>query len=397
MLYKETLVNATDANNKAQAIMLAGDDEFDIMAVTDRNALAHAIEGMVLRYDEMPYIDLTRDYWCRRINDCMTIGGKSYLAYGDFSMSVYDYTFNLAFNHRLLKDLALDDPYRLVDEGIWTFDNFYEMGASAYSDLNGNGVRDENDRWGWFAIPKQISPCMWVAAGQTPIKKDADDRPAFTLEGDEQFAAVFEKILKMTWDGESWYPNKFNADPTISPMFANGNCLFVTSSPMFANGNCLFVTSSFGMLDKDYFRAMEDDYGILPHPKWDEVQDDYYTRVEGGRIHVIPVTIQDREFTGMMLEALACESANVVIPVYFEVALKAKYTRDSRSAQMFDLVMDSRVYDLAETFWCSYIRDGFIYTLFQQNSNALASSAAANKEKMDTLIGDTIDAYLSLD
>ncbi len=370
---------AVQANETGAKVILSGDHEYDIISMTDRNVLWQAIDGMLLSYADMPYVDLTKDYWCQSINKSMTIGGQQWLAYGDFNLSVYDYTYALAFNKKLLDELKLDDPYALVDSGKWTFDVFNKMCIAASMDLNGDSKMDENDRFGWSANAKQLTPTMWVAAGAQSIKKDKDDLPYFSMANDEKFLEVYEKIVDITWANDAWYTGGVK-DQNIN------------LDMMFSDGNALFQTTSFGLLDTGYYRDMKIDYGILPHPKWDEAQESYYARVEGGRIFAIPITTVDKEFTGLMLEAMSSSAHEKILPAYFEVALKTKYTRDDESSRMFDLIMEGRVYDLGDTFWCVNIRDGFMRNLFKEGSKDLASAIASNKESVETSIADTIKA-----
>ena len=375
---EQTSMGAVDANNAGGKIIMAGDHEYDIISLTDRLALSYAVQGMLYSYADMPYIDLSKSYWCQSINDSMTVGNNQWLAYGDFNLSVYDYTYALAFNKQLLEDLALDDPYALVDSGKWTYDAFNKMCIAASKDLDGNSTMDDKDQYGWSAIPKQVEPTMWVAAGVQSIKKDADDLPYFSMETDEKFINVFVEIVEMAWNNDAWYKTTMNDN--------------ITKDPMFSNGNALFQTTSFGLLDTGYYRDMIIDYGILPHPKYDEAQESYYTRVEGGRIFAIPVTTTDLEFTGTVLEALSYQASVDIIPAYFEVCLKTKYTRDEESSRMFDLIMNTRVYDLGDTFWCEQIRDNFVSKLFTAGDTNITSAIAQNKEKCVTKIQETIDA-----
>ncbi len=376
---KQEILGAVEANETGARIILAGDHEYDILSFTDRNALGHAVDGLLLSYAEMPYIDLTKDYWCHSINESITIGGNQWLAYGDFNLSVYDYTYALVFNKQLAEQLKFNNIYQLVEDGKWTFDEFNKMCIAAVDDLNGDTKMDENDRYGYSAITKQVSPTLWVAAGANSIKKDKDDLPYFSMASDEKFVEIYERIVDMTWKDDIWYGNKG----------LNGN---ITEVPLFKDGNALFQTTSFGLLDSAYYREMEIDFGVIPHPKYDEAQENYYSRVEGGRIFAIPVTTTDTAFTGLMLEALSASAHENVIPQYFEVALKTKYTRDDESSKMFDLIMGTRVYDLGDTFWSNQVRDAFIYTLFGEGSKDLSSAVASNKATVEGKIAETVTA-----
>ena len=375
----QQIIPLSDANNTVVKLLAAGEHEYDIMSMTDRYALEQAVQGALISYAELPNVDLDKDYWARSINDSIRIGGEQWLAYGDFNLSVYDYTYALAFNKKLVDELKLENPYTLVDSGKWTFDAFNRMCVATSADLNGDSKMDENDRYGWSANAKQITPTMWIAAGARSIKKDKDDLPYFSMANDEIFLEVYGRIVDLAWSNDAWYTGGIK-DQNIN------------LDPMFSDGNALFQTTSFGLLGTGYYRDMKIDYGVLPHPKWDEAQEGYYSRVEGGRIFIVPVTTTDTEFTGLMLEALASSAHANIIPAYFEVALKTKYTRDDESSRMFDLIMDTRVYDLGDTFWCSQIRDNFMRSLFREGSKDLSSAVAANKDSIDTLLKETADA-----
>lgn len=63
---------------------------------------------------------------------------------------------------------------------------------------------------------------------------------------------------------------------------ANGNPHYAGAEKM-ASGTTLFASA---MIETgiNYLRNSDNDYGIIPYPKWDEKQSDYITIVDG-RIH----------------------------------------------------------------------------------------------------------------
>ena len=63
------------------------------------------------------------------------------------------------------------------------------------------------------------------------------------------------------------------------------------------------------------------------------------------------------------------------MPAYYEVTLKQKVSRDSVSAQMLDLIMDSICYDLGMTMFCDHIKDPIFSTLFKGNKREYVSTA----------------------
>ena len=132
-------------------------------------------------------------------------------------------------------------------------------------------------------------------------------------------------------------------------------------------------------------RDMETDFGVLPYPKYDEAQKEYYSRVSYYWANIIPVTNTKLDMTGAILEALNCESANYVVPAYYNIALKTKYSRDEESAAMLDLIFENRVVDLGDTVLCATIRDGFIAQMFKSNKRDIASQVAKKEKTINKL------------
>lgn len=94
-------------------------------------------------------------------------------------------------------------------------------------------------------------------------------------------------------------------------------------------------------------RDMKDDYGVLPYPKLDEQTEGYRTYLSGTfSAQMISVNQPETnwERTGTITEALNAYSREFVIPAIYEVTLKTKTSRDERSVEMLDLILDSRAY-----------------------------------------------------
>ena len=350
----------------------SGEDAYELYLPVDRDALNFGADGTVYKIADIPNIDITKPYWNQSLNDSLTIGGDLYFAYGAFNLSVYDYTHVLLFNKQMVADLGLDSPYNLVNGGNWTFDAYAEMAKSAVKDLNGDGIMDDGDVYGLISIDKHVLPCFWIGAGVQSISKSDGDIPQFTLREEERFASVIERIFDMTYDNDSWYRRPLD-----------GRELY------FIDGHTLFADSTFkGVGD---LRGIESDFGIIPYPKYDAQQDGYYTRVEGGNPGVVPVTSQNIQMIGTIVEVLHSESAKTVIPAYYEVTLKTKHARDEESSEMLDLIFETRIYDLGDTYWSAILRDGIFLDMFSRNDRNLASQL----EKVESRINNEINRVIN--
>jgi len=366
-------------NNDPKSSILAGDCDYKFVLQTDRVVLTYAQEGLIYSIDDLPYIDVSKPYWSQSINKEISIHNKLYFSYGDFNLSSYDYTHVLTFNKKLVEDYSLDNLYDLVKSGKWTYDKFNTMMQAVTNDINGDGVMNKEDQYGILSQAKHVLPCLWISAGELSIKKNADDEPEFNLSTDAKFANIIETIFNMTWDTGSWFANteSNNADLTQNTMFENNQGLF---------GNSTFFY--IGAL-----RSMEADFGIIPYPKYDEVQENYYSRVEGGRASGVPITVTDTDMVSVIMEAMSATSYELVIPAYYEIALKGKVSRDAESEEMLDIIMNGRIYDLGDTYWCDQLRDGIFEPMFKANNRDFVSKMEAAKPRLDEAIAKAIAAF----
>ena len=93
--------------------------------------------------------------------------------------------------------------------------------------------------------------------------------------------------------------------------------------------------------DISKMRDFEFDVGPIPYPKLYE-SDKYFTSIhDTTEMGAIPVTSPDIDFDTVCIEVLSRETAKILIPVYYDQALKVKYSADLKVAQMIDLIHDN--------------------------------------------------------
>ena len=151
----------------------------------------------------------------------------------------------------------------------------------------------------------------------------------------------------------------------------------------FAKGHAV-LSNGYISMSLTHFRELEDEYGILPYPKWDEAQENYYTMSDGNHEALaVPKTVQNIEAVGTITEALCAESYKILVPAYYDVALKVKSTRDEQSIAMLDRIVDSRVFDFGFVYHASKGAAFLIQDLVNTN-NSNFESTYAKKEKAIT-------------
>ena len=133
---------------------------------------------------------------------------------------------------------------------------------------------------------------------------------------------------------------------------------------------------------------MESDFGVVPYPKWDDNQEQYYSRVEAGTKTWGVLYIQDPTLTGTIIEALSRDSHEHLIHTYYDITLQLKLTRDDKSIEMLDLIRSTMTYDPGDTLFCDEVRNGIFKDAFKNNKTDLASLLASNTGSVQARINE---------
>ncbi len=325
--------NPSSHNNyetDAKPLILAGEDAYDLVVPHPRVAHIYANEGLVLDWNNLQYIDLTQSYWDQDAVESFQMPGGLYCCIGDISHQAVGAANAMLFNKDYFDENGVEYPYEMVKDGKWTFDVFAEMAETYSRDLNGDGTMTEDDLYG-YATFYWIGPIQaFYSSGARVIAKDSEDY-AFGVYN-ERSLTMFEKYFKL-----------LNSDYSLLDAKSD-NSFDCTSTQFFREGHSLFTDVNVFLVLT--LREMEQNFGILPWPKLEET-DDYVANVDAGtNMFTIPITVSDPDRTSLIIETLAILGREYVIPSYYDVALKTRDSRDEESAEMLDIIVANRVFDL---------------------------------------------------
>ena len=385
--FKETsYINFWEPTDLFKQSVLAQSDDFDLCRLIQRDAFSLALEGMVATPDMLPYADLTQPWYNQFLNESLTINGEYLLAYTSECVGTLYEELCIFFNKRIANDLALTSPYELVKAGTWTLDTFLEYATAAIDDIDGNGKYEFNvDRFGVIAESDFFIPSMWVGAGIKTVDKDENDIPYFCAEGNEKLFTVLDKVT-------DFYNSKGSCcDPFV--ILHTGEPDRIKGRQSFAAGHSLFQVGGFGRCSE--YRGMEDDFGIIPLPKYDADQETYCTRIIDSWINVAPISAPDFDRTSVILEALAVESKNILIPSIYENEIKNKGIRDEESLEMLAIMENTHSLDLGDTVWQADVRNVFVGAVQNKNKN-YASLIEKNKKRINKTITKALESLENL-
>lgn len=301
------------------------------------------------------YLDLEKPWWSQTFIDSAETEGSLLMATGPITMSLVRSLFAVYYNKNVAADYVESMPdlanlYSLVESGKWTFDKFIELGESLYVDLNGNTQADREDFYGIGLKPNLPIDSLFSSFDITVLRRTDDGWFEFN-ENSEKLISALEKMNEVIYNTKGCFSD--NNDE-------NGNWLSEEKyDEMFAGGSLLFNVNRLVAAESSALRNMTDDYGVLPFPKYDEAQEEYYSHAHDQYLSFgIPMTNPNPDVAGAVLEALASYSYRESEPIYLNMVLKGRYMSDPQSRKMIDIIVDGFKLDPA-WIYISTISDGF--------------------------------------
>ena len=368
----------------AKKLITSGDSSCDAIFAMMTECATIAQANLLLNIKNMPHIGLDKPWWDKNAERDLSIMNKLYFTTGDISTMVKLNTRILVFNKKLMRDFALGSPYEYVKDDKWTFDVYAGMVKSVYTDVNGNGAYDDDDVYG--TIMEGHNPFILIRGfGERLTTNDETGYPQITCNNSRFFDAA-DKLWDLYFDER--------VCRSVSKMKKTGdytNVYAYARSQLFSNDKFLFHLMCPD--DMQELRNMESDFGLLPCPKLDENQTRYYHVVDSQTVMLcIPASCKDINRAGVVLEAMAAESAYTVAPALNETLLKRKYIRDDESEFVLGILDETRTYDLCVLFGWGGL-DGAMNNLTTSKKRSLAAEIEKIYAKTEAAIAKTVSVF----
>lgn len=370
----------------ARNSILSGDDEYDVMYLPVHRVSSMIYENSFNNLNNISSLQLDREWWYSTFNDAITINGALYGALGDSNLMIQDAVRVLSFNEDMMENLKLDKPYDLVRSGKWTLDEMNKYLTAAAS-LNGDSTSAWNkDGKTIYGLANHGTAMSYYLIGCGEFNVENIGGKLKNNCGTARWYNVIDRISSLlTTDDAKFIPahNGNDRDPE------QGGYVYI-----FMNQRTLFAVSEVNKFQS--FRALDFDYGVVPFPKYDEEQKNYYANAyEGACGAFIPVTSKDPEKVGLILDAMSYEGQKSVVPVFRGIAVESKGLRNEDSIEMLDIIMDSVVPRLGLIFDIDSTMQGELDTAMIEKSGTAASLYASSKSSIDTKISEIMENWAS--
>jgi hypothetical protein len=343
--------------------------------LVNRNAYAAAISGYVYPIEKLPYIDLTKDYYLKDVNEMMSLGGKQFLAYSEESLYTFQRATVLAFNKTMASNLKIEGLYDTVKNGEWTFEKLFEYAKQGVK-VDGEG---NVEVYGLHGHGDYMFSTFFAAAGQYFVEKE-NNKLKFTAGSNEKIDSIANMEIAYFKDGTMGYNYDYNNMNDYVEVFKDEQTLFHGT----VIGRLLLL------------KDLSWDYGVLPYPKYDMDQDGYKSRVVDAWLHVVPSSNTNPERTSVILEALASGSAKWVFPAYYENSIQGRTLRDPESVEMLEIVRATRVFDWGGITWATDIRGPIEQQVFVNQTMSIARVCQSQARIVSGLIKEAEDGVKKL-
>ncbi|MBE6603896.1 MAG: hypothetical protein E7636_06195 [Ruminococcaceae bacterium] len=357
-------------NNDRQAFIArvqradeADTHDFDLIGAYSCNAGALLVAGLIqnITATENNYIDIYKPWWPKNLTHNLAIANNLYFVSGDCSTNSIYQMIGIFFNKDLVNEryeqeaeayfasnphvktpesgaeggnTATNMIYEKVYAGKWTLDELIHLTANTYVDKYGDGVSID-DTYGLCG--RENVACAFYGGSNLRIIEHTTDGSVMKISDDYTSSKTVRLTAKLyTVLGTNSYHNEYSTGKGYNEPFYSGTSYFMIGYMQYAESR---------LVNND----VVENYGILPIPKYDLNQKNYYTTLGNGfSLYCIFVDFDTRgnfqETLSMFTAVLECwgsEAYRKTTPVIFELNMKLKSSPTQCEADMCEIIRAS--------------------------------------------------------
>ncbi len=358
----------------------SGTDDYSLCNIIGNNIYGAANNGLLYNLNVLPYVDLTREWWTQGAVEAYSLNHLLFYCSSDLTICDDEATCIVMYNRTVAENYRLESPeqmYELVVKGGWTWEKFFASAkkVSTGGD-NGDGVLSDGDMFGCIVCDWSYIAMMIAADCRFSEKEEgADDRLRIAF-ADKKFIDRLDRLVDLTKSKRAFlatlYDGKFSRDH-------------------FGQNEALMIMQVVAHIRNA--RATEDDFGVLPMPKYDDQQDNYYSYTNRVPYLGVPCTIQQPEKVGAILEELTALSSKIVIPNYLDKSIGDKFMRDPGSKRMIPYIFGHTVYDPLVTTVCWDTVFGSFTSMLKSRANMVVNVEKKYGNYIRGILEDSWECY----
>ena len=320
--------------------VLVNDQAYDLVGQYTATTGHGVSQGLYLDLNTLENINTEKPWWPKHISSSSTLNGKLFALTGDISPTLIRNVQCMYVNTDLYesynvaqRDKSNRSIYEIVRNYDWTLEN---MKVLALGYINNEGIEESEKMYG-LSILNSTAPDGFLYSGGFKMVEDKDGKIQISEDvGTLKFSNWFDDVHELFQEKHQ--------DIYYIGAATSGAGVFQTNRAIFYTGN---------VSDSQNFAQRGVQFSILPMPMRDKDQGAYYTM---GSFWVTmwtaPIDVKDKAMSGLLLEALGSEAYRTVTDEIYYNLFQTRYNSGGNedSAEMFDIVSDSVVFDASRIF-----------------------------------------------
>ncbi|MBQ4090782.1 MAG: hypothetical protein IJC64_00540 [Clostridia bacterium] len=310
-------------------------------------------DNYLMDFSDMDGVDLEADYWDYDFMSSVELKGHNYLGFGDANIL---FAYLVSFNKNMMDQYSGadvfggKDVYQMVRDYEWTLDKMISIANLVSQDLNGDGKKDQGDKFGYAAAAWEPYMSFIHASGMNIMEQDlASGAYKVALNSDKYYARLDNLIadLKALSASECAY-----VDYRVKVVHAE-DVLQLTSNRV--------LMSIYDTIHLPEYLNYNIEFGVLPLPMYDGTEKEYRALQYGG-LMCVPRYVKDAKMVGETLEMYHYYSSSVTVTFYEKIL----------GRQVADAPDDTEMLNIIRAGACTDV--GFTY----QNTTTVASTTDWN-------------------
>ena len=386
----------SEVSGEITNLILTNDGTVDAVIAGSNTLIQNKLYPLFTDLNNTLYLDLRQPWWNYSAIYETSLDGRIFeFLYGDIMLSTITSCGALFYNKELYEELnptlGADHLYSMVKDKTWTLDQFYYLTNKTYVDRDGDQTRSNGDIYAFQILGS--GEAIHYFAGGCDIeyyKRAKTGFPQITINSTKsvEFCDLLDKIFYENNGAEIYYPNQPEGRIEHPHDFEDGRILF-------------YLEGLVSALTEER-RAMEDNYGIIPYPLWNEQQENYTTLIHNSASTIcVPYTVVTGGYDRLeyvvcpTIEAMAIESYRSVTENFYELALKGSYTRDDIASEMIDIIVENSTKNFVYEYSTSLKSIGGIFSkvMSSKGSTEFSTVYASIGEAADTALRELILEY----
>ena len=361
-----------------QSYYTTNEDKYDMVMYQIEGLFPHIKDGYLHDLTTVSYVDFDHPTWNDYTNEQLTLGSATYAVNSHFNLQNKAQLYALLYNREMARDAGDGYLEDLVVNNQWTIDKYSELIKTYAEDTGGNGTKGDYEEDTFGIVGDKWSFLIYSTGAGYRASKVVDGKAQLVGAG-QNVLDILEKVGEFFFESQSSFITE-----SIPPLD------YGRSGKIYKEGRSLIAVGSIAGYDPE----LTFEQGILPCPKFDANQENYYSQVNPkySSLCAIPMTVVDTEFAGFGLEVLAEYSTDTTYEAYIETKCKLQDSYDQRMSDMFEIVFQNPVYDMVIAGNFGSFRDIMMSRVpDSRNASRYSNFYKQNYEKAEDSINDIME------